>query len=90
MEIIQVDELGHLFIAPDIDDWCPLSELGITAIPFSEELGGMGLGVLDMVIALDHASERVVKELAERSWNNATFFTASTFGEALRQFLVPH
>ena len=26
-------------------------ELGITAIPFSEDLGGMGLGVLDMVIA---------------------------------------
>ena len=28
-------------------------ELGITAIPFSEDLGGMGLGVLDMVIALE-------------------------------------
>ena len=25
-------------------------ELGITAIPFSEDLGGMGLGVLDMVM----------------------------------------
>jgi hypothetical protein len=37
------------------------------------------------VIALDHASERVVKDLAERSWNNATFFTASAFGQAPRQ-----
>jgi short-chain 2-methylacyl-CoA dehydrogenase len=30
-----------------------VGELGVTAIPFSEELGGMGLGVLDMVIALE-------------------------------------
>jgi hypothetical protein len=37
------------------------------------------------VIALDHSSERVVKQLAQRSWNNATFFTASAFGEAPRQ-----
>ena len=37
------------------------------------------------VIALDQASERVVKQLAQRSWNNSTFFTASAFGEAPRQ-----
>jgi len=30
-----------------------VGELGIPAIPFSQELGGMGLGVLDMVIALE-------------------------------------
>jgi hypothetical protein len=34
------------------------------------------------VIALDHPSERVVKSLAERQWNGATFFTASAFGAA--------
>ena len=31
------------------------------------------------VIALDQPSERVVKDLAQRRWNNATFFTASAF-----------
>ena len=35
------------------------------------------------VIALDAASERVVKELARDSWQGATFLTASAFaGEA--------
>ena len=37
------------------------------------------------VIALDHPSERVVKELAQRQWNRAAFFTASTFGAAPKQ-----
>jgi hypothetical protein len=36
------------------------------------------------VIALDPPSERVVKNLAQRSWNGATFFTASAFGGAPR------
>ena len=31
------------------------------------------------VIALDPPSERVVKELAQSRWNDATFFTASAF-----------
>jgi hypothetical protein len=34
------------------------------------------------VIALDHPSERVVKEMSRRTWNGATFFTASAFGSA--------
>src|SRR6476660_9670479 len=34
------------------------------------------------VIALDHPSERVVKEMSQRKWNGATFFTASAFGSA--------
>ena len=34
------------------------------------------------VIALDQPSERVVKELAQARWNNATFFTASAFAGA--------
>ena len=34
------------------------------------------------VIALDHPSERVVKEMSQRTWNGATFFTASAFGSA--------
>ena len=37
------------------------------------------------VIALDAPSERVVKELAQRPWNGATFFTASAFGSTPRQ-----
>ena len=34
------------------------------------------------VIALDAASERVVKHLASRPWNAASFFTASAFASA--------
>ena len=37
------------------------------------------------VIALDHPSERVVKDLSQRRWNSATFFTASAFGGRPRQ-----
>ena len=37
------------------------------------------------VIALDHPSERVVKELSQRPWQRATFFTASAFGAAPKQ-----
>src|SRR5262245_2546867 len=34
------------------------------------------------VIALDPPSERLVKQLAQRPWGRATFFTASAFGGA--------
>ena len=37
------------------------------------------------VIALDHPSDRVVKDLAEHKWNNASFFSASAFGGTPRQ-----
>jgi len=37
-----------------------------------------------MVVALDPPSERVVKNLAGRAWNRASFFTASAFGGAPR------
>jgi hypothetical protein len=40
------------------------------------------LGRTIKVIALDPASERVVKRLAERPWERATFFTASAFAAA--------
>src|SRR5690349_15143260 len=32
MEIFQIDAAGYLFIAPDIDDWTPLTDHGITAV----------------------------------------------------------
>ena len=34
------------------------------------------------VIALDPSSEALVKDLAQRRWNNASFFTASAFAGA--------
>ena len=37
------------------------------------------------VIALDRPSERVVKDLATRRWNRASFFTASAFGDVPRK-----
>lgn len=36
------------------------------------------------VIALDAPSERVIKALAQRNWNGASFFTATAFGAAPR------
>ncbi len=37
------------------------------------------------VIALDQPSEGVVKTLAQRQWNSATFFTAKAFGDVPRK-----
>src|SRR5690242_10384016 len=37
------------------------------------------------IIALGHTSERLVKHLATREWNQATFFTASAFDGAPRE-----
>jgi hypothetical protein len=37
------------------------------------------------VIALDPPAERVVKDLAQRPWNNASFFIASAFGGGPRK-----
>jgi hypothetical protein len=37
------------------------------------------------IIALDAPSERVVKRLAQESWNHASFFTASAFSGAPRK-----
>jgi hypothetical protein len=37
------------------------------------------------IIALDRASEHLVQQLARRSWNQATFFTASAFAGMPRQ-----
>jgi hypothetical protein len=37
------------------------------------------------VIAFDEGSERVIQRLAQSRWNQASFFTASAFGSALRQ-----
>ena len=37
------------------------------------------------VIALDTPSERVIKELSQRQWNRASFFTASAFGGTPKQ-----
>ena len=37
------------------------------------------------VIALDSPSERVIKDLSQRQWNRASFFTASAFGGTPKQ-----
>src|SRR4029077_18356095 len=37
------------------------------------------------VIALDTPSERVIKDLSQRQWNRASFFTASAFGGTPKQ-----
>jgi protein-tyrosine phosphatase len=32
MDLFQIDDEGQLFIAPDVDDWHPITEQGITII----------------------------------------------------------
>jgi protein-tyrosine phosphatase len=43
MDLIAVDEGNRLFIAPDIDDWAPLEQAGVTAIIDLD--GDLDLGV---------------------------------------------
>ena len=43
MEIFQVDEKGRLFISPEIDDWQPLEECGISVVIDLD--GGMDIGI---------------------------------------------
>src|SRR5579864_5967423 len=38
------------------------------------------------VIALDNASEPIVKRVEERAWQNATFLTAAAFPDTARDF----
>jgi alkylation response protein AidB-like acyl-CoA dehydrogenase len=67
-----------------------VGELGITAIPFSEDLGGMGLGVLDMVIALEELA-RADQSLAVTTMVSvASGLTLARFGDpALAQKYLP-
>jgi len=64
--------------------------LGITAIPFSQDLGGMGLGVLDMVIALEQLA-RADQSLAVTTMVSvASGLTLARFGDpALAQKYLP-
>ena len=67
-----------------------VGELGITAIPFSEDLGGMGLGVLDMVIALEELA-RADQSLAVTTMVSvASGLTLARFGDpVLAQKYLP-
>lgn len=64
--------------------------LGITAIPFPEDLGGMGLGVLDMVIALEQLA-RADQSLAVTTMVSvASGLTLARFGDrALAEKFLP-
>ena len=57
-------------------------ELGITAIPFSEDLGGMGLGVLDMVIALEQLARADQSLAVSVMVSVASGLTLGRFGDA--------
>ncbi len=66
-----------------------VGELGIPAIPFSPDVGGMGLGVLDMVIALEQLA-RADQSLAVTTMVSvASGLTLARFGsrEQARQYL---
>ena len=64
-------------------------ELGITAIPFSEDLGGMGLGVLDMVIALEQLAHADQSLAVSVMVSVASGLTLGRFGdtELARKYL---
>ena len=57
-------------------------ELGIIAIPFSEDLGGMGLGVLDMVIALEQLARADQSLAVSVMVSVASGLTLGRFGDA--------
>jgi alkylation response protein AidB-like acyl-CoA dehydrogenase len=58
-----------------------VGELGITAIPFSEDLGGMGLGVLDMVIALEQLARADQSLAVSTMVSVASGLTLARFGD---------
>jgi short-chain 2-methylacyl-CoA dehydrogenase len=58
-----------------------VGELGITAIPFSEDLGGMGLGVLDMVIALEQLARTDQPLAVSTMVSVASGLTLARFGD---------
>lgn len=66
-----------------------VGKLGITAIPFGEDVGGLGLGVLDMVIALEQLA-RADQSLAVTTMVSvASGLTLARFGsrELIDQYL---
>ena len=67
-----------------------LGELGVTAIPFSQNIGGMGLGVLDMVIALEQIARADQSLAVSAMVSVASGLTLARFGNAeLSQKYLP-
>ncbi len=57
-----------------------LGDLGVMSIPFSEELGGMGLGVFDAVLALEEVARADQSLAVSAMVSMATGLTVSRFG----------
>ena len=75
------DALDHDGVFPT-ELFKKVGELGVTAIPFSEELGGMGLGVLDMVIALEQLARADQSLAVSVMVSVASGLTLARFGDA--------
>jgi alkylation response protein AidB-like acyl-CoA dehydrogenase len=67
-----------------------LAGIGVTAIPFAEEWGGMGLGTFDMVLALEQIARADQSLAVSTMVSVATGLTLARFGsEAQKQTYLP-
>jgi alkylation response protein AidB-like acyl-CoA dehydrogenase len=67
-----------------------LAEIGVTAIPFAEEWGGMGLGSFDMVLALEQIARADQSLAVSTMVSVATGLTLARFGsEAQKERFLP-
>lgn len=57
-----------------------LGDLGVMSIPFPEELGGMGLGVFDAVLALEEVARADQSLAVSAMVSMATGLTLARFG----------
>ena len=63
-----------------VDLFLRLGEMGVTAIPFSKDLGGMGLGVFDAVLALEEIARADQSLAVSAMVSMATGLTVARFG----------
>lgn len=67
-----------------------LGDLGVLSIPFSEDLGGMGLGVFDAVLAIEEIARADQSLAVSAMVSMATGLTVARFGsEAQKQTWLP-
>ena len=73
-----------------VDLFLRLGEMGVTAIPFSKDMGGMGLGVFDAVLALEEIARADQSLAVSAMVSMATGLTVARFGtEEQKQRWLP-
>ena len=78
------DEVGY-----DPATWKRMAELGWTSVPFPEEHGGLGLGLVDLVVVLEETGRHVTPSPLQSSVGLAGMVVLRSGSEAQRAELLP-